>query len=482
MTQYEPVIGLEVHAELETHSKMFCGCAVVDSTTAPANTVVCPICLGMPGMLPVINKRAVEMSIKVGLALNCTIQSRNVFARKSYFYPDLPKGYQISQYELPLATNGWIDIDLPDGSTKRIGVRRAHLEEDTGKLTHIGNSSLVDYNRSGVPLLEIVSEPDIRTPEEAEAYARKLRSILQYLGVNSGDMSKGILRFEANISVRPEGTSEFRNRTEVKNLNSIRSMQRASAYEIERQSKVYDQGGKVTQATLGWDDAHQVTIVQREKENAHDYRYFPEPDLLPLALPQNWIDEIRATLPELPDAKRDRLMKLGLGRVEASILVAEQIVADYYERVLAAGADAKKASNWIINEVFARMNKAGLDPELIGETKVTPEALTTLIKLVDAGTINNNAAKRVLEAVYDEGGDPVEWVKKLGLEQTRDTSAVESVVDAVIIANPNEVTRFCAGEEKVVKFLMGLVMREGKGKFPADLVQQVLTDKLKAKC
>jgi aspartyl-tRNA(Asn)/glutamyl-tRNA(Gln) amidotransferase subunit B len=259
-------------------------------------------------------------------------------------------------------------------------------------------------------------------------------------------------------------------------------MQRASAYEIERQGKVYDQGGTVVQATLGWDDARQATVVQREKENAHDYRYFPEPDLLPLALPMDWVEEIRATLPELPDVKRDRLMKLGLGRVEASIMVAEQVVADYYERVLAAGADAKKASNWIINEVFARMNKAGLDPELIGETKVTPEALTSLIKLVDAGTINNNAAKKVLDAVYENGGDPSEWVKKLGLEQTRDTGAVESVVEAVIAANPGEATRFCAGEEKVVKFLMGLVMREGKGKFPADLVQQVLTDKLKARC
>src|SRR5689334_4764654 len=276
-TTYEPVIGLEVHAELETHSKMFCGCAVVDSTTAPANTVVCPVCLGMPGVLPVINKRAVEFAIRVGLALNCEIAPKNQFARKSYFYPDLPKGYQISQYDLPIAINGWLEVDLPDGTTKRIRVRRAHLEEDTGKLTHVGNSSLVDFNRSGVPLLEIVSEPDIRTPEEAEAYSRKLRAILQYLDVNSGDMSKGVLRFEANVSVRPAGSDEFRNRTEVKNLNSIRSMQRASAYEIERQTKVYKQGGSVTQATLGWDEARQATTVQREKENAHDYRYFPEP-------------------------------------------------------------------------------------------------------------------------------------------------------------------------------------------------------------
>jgi aspartyl-tRNA(Asn)/glutamyl-tRNA(Gln) amidotransferase subunit B len=481
-TTYEGVIGLEVHAELETESTMFCGCAVVDSTTAEANTVVCPICLGMPGVLPVINRRAVEFAIKVGLALNCEIAATNRFARKSYFYADLPKGYQISQYELPLAINGYLEIDLPDGSTKRIGIRRAHLEEDTGKLTHVGDSSLVDFNRSGVPLLEIVSEPDIRTAEEAEAYARKLRAILQYLGVNSGDMSKGVLRFEANVSVRPYGSDEFRTRTEVKNLNSIRSMQRASAYEIERQGKVYDKGGTVNQATLGWDELRQVTVVQREKESAHDYRYFPEPDLPPLVITREWVEEIRRKLPELPDAKRDRLIKLGLSRYDASVLVAERAVADYFEAVLAAGADPKKAANWIVNELFARMNKAGLDASEIGSVKVTPGALAALIKLVDAGTINNNAAKTALDSLYAEGGDPMDWVKKLGLEQTRDTSAIEVIVDSILSANAAEVTRYCAGEEKVLKFLTGQVMREGKGKFPADLVQQVLASKLANWC
>jgi aspartyl-tRNA(Asn)/glutamyl-tRNA(Gln) amidotransferase subunit B len=481
-TAYEAVIGLEVHAELETHSKMFCGCAVVDSTTAAPNSVVCPICLGMPGVLPVINKSAVEMAIMVGLALNCEIAPRNQFARKSYFYPDLPKGYQISQYELPLALNGWLEIDLPDGSAKRIGIRRAHLEEDTGKLTHVGSSSLVDFNRSGVPLLEIVSEPDLHSPEEAEAYARKLRSILQYLGVNSGDMSKGVLRFEANISVRPQGSDELRTRTEVKNLNSIRSMQRASAYEIERQIKVYEQGGSVTQATLGWDEARQATVVQREKESAHDYRYFPEPDLLPLAISREWVAELTDKLPELPNAKRSRLMALGLSRYDASVLVADQPTAEYFERVLKAGAEAKKAANWIINELFARMNKAGQSAEQIVETRVTPEALAELIKLVDAGTINNNAAKKVLDAIFAEGGQPTEWVHKLGLEQTRDTSAVEGVVETVLTANAAEVARYCAGEEKVLKFLTGQVMREGKGKFPADLVNELLLARIKARC
>src|SRR5262249_29298954 len=481
-TTYEPVIGLEVHAELETNSKMFCGCAVVDSTTAPANTVVCPVCLGMPGVLPVINQRAVEFAIRVGLALHCEIAPKNQFARKSYFYPDLPKGYQISQYELPLAINGWLEIDLPDGSTKRVGIRRVHLEEDTGKLTHVGTSSLVDFNRSGVPLLEIVSEPDIRSPEEAEAYARKLRSILQYLGVNRGDMSKGVLRFEANVSVRPLGANEFRTRTEIKNLNSIRSMQRASAHEIERQGNVYNQGGTVNQATLGWDEARQVTVVQREKESAHDYRYFPEPDLLPLAISREWVEEIRKKLPELPDAKRDRLMKLGLTRYDASVLVAEQAVANYFEKTLAAGADPKKAANWIINELFARMNKANLEAEHIGSGKVSPAALANLIKLVDSGTINHNAAKRVLDSVFAEGGTPEDWVEKLDLKQKRDTGEIEKVVEAILTANAADVARFCAGEEKVQKFLTGQVMREGKGKFPADLVQQVLNDKLKAHC
>jgi aspartyl-tRNA(Asn)/glutamyl-tRNA(Gln) amidotransferase subunit B len=409
----------------------------------------------------------------------------SVFARKSYFYPDLPKGYQISQYELPLARNGWIDVDLPDGTTKRIRIRRAHLEEDTGKLLHIGTSSLVDFNRAGVPLLEIVTEPDIHSADEAEAYGRKLRAILQYLGVNSGDMSKGVLRMEPNISVRPVGSSELRTRTEVKNLNSIRSLQRASAYEIERQIKLYEGGKHVTQATLGWDEARQQVVIQREKESAHDYRYFPEPDLPPLAVSREWVDEIQAGLPELPDAKRDRLIGLGLSRYDASVLVAERAVADYFEAALKAGAEPKKAANWIINELFARMNKISLSAETINhaeQQKVTPTALAELIQLVDGGTINNNAAKKVLDSLFAEGGDPAAWVKELGLEQTQDTGAIEAVIAAILAANPGEIQRYCAGEEKIYKFLLGQVMREGKGKFPAEMVNQMLTDKLKANC
>ncbi len=481
MTTYEPVIGLEVHAELETHSKMFCGCAVVDSTTAAPNSVVCPICLGMPGMLPVINKQAVEFAIMVGLALNCQIEPINQFARKSYFYPDLPKGYQTSQYGLPIARNGWIDIDLPDGKTKRIRVRRAHLEEDTGKSTHVGSTSLMDFNRSGVPLLEIVSEPDIQTPEEAEAYARKLRAILQYLGVNSGDMSKGVLRFEANISVRPVGSSELRTRTEVKNLNSIRSMTRASEHEITRQSKVYTVGGTVQQATLGWDELRQATVVQRVKENEDDYRYFPEPDLPILEISREWVDQIRAKLPELPDAKRDRLMAAGLSRYDASVLVAESAISHYFEATVASGADGKKVANWVINEIFRLMNKAGLEREAINQIKVSPNALASLIKLVDAGIITNNAAKTVLETLFAEGGDPAEIVKTQGLAQVSDEAPIREKVLSVLNASPKEVQRFLNGEEKVAKLLMGTVMREvGKGANP-QVVQKVLNDELVAR-
>lgn len=481
LATYEPVIGLEVHAELETHSKMFCGCAVVDSTTAPVNTVVCPICLGMPGMLPVINKQAIEFAIMVGLALHCEIALFNQFARKSYFYPDLPKGYQISQYGLPLARNGWIDIDLPNGQTKRIGVRRAHLEEDTGKSTHVGAASLMDFNRSGVPLLEIVSEPDIRSPEEAEAYARKLRAILQYLGVNSGDMSKGVLRFEANVSVRPVGSNELRTRTEVKNLNSIRSMTRASEFEISRHSKTYDQGGTIKQATMGWDEVRQATVVQRIKENEDDYRYFPEPDLPIVEISREWVAQVRAKLPELPDAKRDRLMASGLSRYDASVLVAESAISSYFEAVVAAGAEPKKVANWVINEIFRLMNKAGLERELINLIKVTPNALASLIKLVDTGAITNNAAKSVLETLFTEGGDPAEIVKTRGLAQVSDENPIREKVLSVLDASPKEVQRFLNGEEKVAKLLMGSVMREvGKVANP-QVVQKVLNEELLAR-
>ncbi|GAB4572690.1 MAG: Asp-tRNA(Asn)/Glu-tRNA(Gln) amidotransferase subunit GatB [Anaerolineae bacterium] len=483
MTQYEPVIGLEVHAEMLTASKMFCGCAVVDSTQAPPNTVTCPVCLGMPGVLPVINRQAVEMALRVGLALGCEIPEFNQFARKNYFYPDLPKGYQISQYEYPIAINGHLDIDLPDGATKRIGITRAHMEEDTGKLTHVGDGkSLVDLNRAGVPLLEIVSEPDIRSAAEAEAYARKLRAILQYLGVNHGDMSRGVLRFEANVSVRPVGSEELRTRTEIKNLNSIRSMVRAIEKEVERQIALWESGEGVKQATLGWDENAGRIIIQRVKESASDYRYFPEPDLPVIIMTQEQVEAARASLPELPDARRDRFVAaLGLSRADAEVIVAERAVADYYEAALAAGADPKQAANFLLGEIFRLMNADSLDRGQIGSIRVTPEALARLLRLVNAGTINLNTAKKVLNVLYAEGGDPAQIVESRGLAQVTDEAPIRAAIDRVLDAHPDEVAAYLAGQEKLAKFLMGQVMRELRGKGQPQLVQALLDEALAAR-
>ncbi len=482
MPAYEPVIGLEVHAELETVSKMFCACAVVDSTSATPNTVVCPVCLGMPGVLPVINAQAVEFGLRVGLALNCTIPEFNQFDRKSYFYPDLPKGYQISQYQYPLAVNGWLEIDLPDGSTKRIRIRRAHLEEDTGKLTHVNAHSLVDLNRAGVPLLEIVTEADLHSAEEVEAYARKLRAILRYLGVNSGDMSKGVLRMEPNISVRPVGSDELRTRTEVKNLNSIRSLARSTGFEIERQIQVYETGGQVRQATMGWDEARQVTVLQRVKESADDYRYFPEPDLPILEISREWVEEVRAILPELPDAKRDRFIRaFGLSPYDASVLVSDQAVADYFEEAFKAGGDPKQLANYIIGEIFRQMNDEGRDRETIRSIKLTPHALADLVTLVQNGTINHNTAKQLLVTLYTEGGDPKTLVQEKGLAQVSDESVLVEAVAAVLDEHPDEVARYLGGEEKVVKFLMGMVMRSLKGRGDAQAVQRLLSEQLETR-
>jgi aspartyl-tRNA(Asn)/glutamyl-tRNA(Gln) amidotransferase subunit B len=482
-TEYEPIIGLEVHAELLTESKMFCACAVVDLTSADPNTAVCTVCLGLPGVLPTVNRRAIEYGIMVGLALNCEIPPINKFDRKSYFYPDLPKGYQISQYDHPLAINGYIDIDLSDGSTKRIKIRRAHLEEDTGKSTHMDDgTTLVDLNRAGVPLLEIVTEPDIRSAEEAEAYARKLRSILQYLGVNTGDMSKGVLRLESNISVRPVGSTEFRTRTEVKNLNSIRSLSRATDYEIERQIKVWESGDQVLQQTMGWDENRQRTTAQRSKESAHDYRYFPEPDLPNVEISSEWVDEIRARMPELPDAKQKRFEEaFGLSHYNANVLVADRPVADFFEAAVAEGGDPKTVANWILGEIFRLMNKDGLEREAIHQTQVTANRLVALMKLVDQGTINLSTAKKVLETIYAEGGEPEAIVKAGGLAQESDTGKLKEAVIAVLEANQDAIDRYLGGEEKVLGFLTGQVMRNLGGKAPAQTIQQLLTEQIKSR-
>jgi aspartyl-tRNA(Asn)/glutamyl-tRNA(Gln) amidotransferase subunit B len=477
MTKYEPVIGLEVHAEMLTESKMFCACPVVDSTAAEPNTTVCEVCSAQPGVLPVINRKAVDYAIMVGLALNCTINDFSQFARKLYFYPDLPKAYQISQYEYPLASSGYLDIEN-DGAVKRISIRRAHLEEDTGKSFHVGHHSLIDLNRAGVPLLEIVSEPDFRTVEEVDAYARRLRAILVYLGVNHGDMSKGVLRFEANVSVRPIGTDELNTRTEIKNLNSIRSLARASRYEIERQIKLVESGGKVIQQTMGFNEDTGQTVTQRIKEEADDYRYFPEPDLPPVYVSREWVEEIRATLPELPDAKHERFIReLALPAETAGVLVADKAVADYYESALSAGGEAKSVANWLTGEVFRLMNLAAVE---IGDVKVTPTDLVGLIKIVEAKTITSSTAKEVLAEMFETGKSAQAIVGAKGLAQISDTGALEAVVARIVESSPNEVATYLGGKESLIGWFVGQAMRETKGQGNAQILGDLFKARLEA--
>jgi aspartyl-tRNA(Asn)/glutamyl-tRNA(Gln) amidotransferase subunit B len=481
MSDWKPIIGLEIHAELLTHSKMFSACPVVDSVTAPPNSAVDPVSLGLPGTLPVINREAVEMAMMVGLALNCAIPPINQFARKSYFYPDLPKGYQISQYDRPLAVGGALHIDLPDGTTQTIRVRRAHLEEDTGKSIHIDGYSLIDYNRAGVPLLEIVTEPDIHSADAAEAFARKLRAILQYLGVNDGDMSKGVMRIEPNISVMHKDDTGYRTRTEVKNLNSIRSLYRAIEYETARQIKAWESGEGVRQATMGWDEARQRTVVQRYKESADEYRYFPEPDLPVLEVSREWVEQVRARLPELPDAKRDRFISsFGLSRYDAAVLTAEKAVAAYYEGVIAGGANPKSAANWIIGSLFSLMNRDGVERERAAE-KIAPEKLAALVKLVDDGTINKATGVTVLSDMWETGGAPSEIVAAKGLGQISDTSAIDAAITKVLNDNAKLVEDYLGGKDKVFGPLMGKIMAELGGRGNPALVKDALTRALHAR-
>jgi aspartyl-tRNA(Asn)/glutamyl-tRNA(Gln) amidotransferase subunit B len=478
MTEYESVIGLEVHAELVTRSKMFCGCRVVDSVEAPPNSAVCPVCLGMPGMLPVINKRAIEYAMRVALALHCTVQRHNVFARKNYFYPDLPKAYQISQYELPLATNGYLDIEPEPEQIKRIGITRVHMEEDTGKLTHLedGRESLVDFNRSGVPLLEIVSEPDMGSIKEARAFAMKVRQILRYLEVNSGDMEKGVIRFEANVSIKPPGQIELGTRTEIKNLNSFRAMTDSIAYEIQRQSAVLDAGDKVFQDTMGWSESRRKTFSQRGKEEAQDYRYFPDPDLPPLSIEESWIEEIRVQLPELPDSKVDRYTrKMGLSGYEAGVLTEDRPVAEWFDKAVAGGGEAKTLSNWLINVLFGLMNEHKID---IDEIKVTPEGLVSLIALVDDGIINNNTAKDVLSEMFQTGQSASEIVDREGLAQVSDEAEIAAVIAGLLEDNPEQVAAYVGGKESLRGWFVGQVMRATKGKANPGIVNKVLSIEL----
>ncbi|MBN8657166.1 MAG: Asp-tRNA(Asn)/Glu-tRNA(Gln) amidotransferase subunit GatB [Anaerolineae bacterium] len=469
---YEPVIGLEIHGELLTNSKMFCSCSADYGSAPEPNTNICPVCTGLPGAMPVVNKKATELAALVGLALNCSINKHNTFARKNYYYPDLPKGYQISQYELPIAEKGLLEVN--DGENQpNVRVRRVHIEEDTAKLAHEKNYALVDFNRAGVPLLEIVSEPDIRTVEAALDYATKVRAILRYLGVNSGDMEKGVLRFEANISVRPVGSDEFRTRTEIKNLNSFRALVRASQYEIERQIKIYEEGGTVVQETLGWDDVRGVTTSQRSKEEAHDYRYFPEPDLPPLQLSDSWIADIKSRLPELPEAKTSRFISdFGLTLSEARFLTSERTLANYFESVVAnSKSPAKTIHSWIAGEFMRYLNDSSLS---IDDVTLAPETLAKLIDMVTDKTIGASAGKTVLTELFKNGGDPAQIVKEKNLLQMTDMNAIQEIVTKILNDNPKEVDEYNAGKETLFQWFMGQVARATKGKADPNVAKELM--------
>lgn len=481
VSEFEAVIGLEVHAELETKSKMFCACPVVDHNLAEPNTAVCPVCSGMPGVLPVVNQRAVEYALRVALALECEIAPVSIFARKNYFYPDLPKGYQISQYEQPLAVNGRLIILTSQGE-RHIHVRRVHLEEDTGKLTHVEGDeerySLIDLNRAGIPLLEIVSEPELHSAEEVRAYAVALRSLLLYLGVNTGDMQKGVLRIEPNVSVRPTGSKEFGTRTEIKNLNSFRALENSVGYEIQRQIKLNSQGKQIVQETMGWDETVGETIPQRSKEEAHDYRYFPEPDLPPLIIEPDWIEQVRASLPELPLVKLLRFQEqYGLSAGDAGMLTANPAVADYFESTAnaATGLTAKSAANWITVEIFAFMNQAGVGIENI---EVEPQQLAALIQMVNNGEINQNTAKTVLAEMLQTGEAAESIVEKRDLRQISDSGHITELVKLVLEENPEQVATYLKGKQGLSGWFFGQVMRATKGKANPQVVKKELEHQL----
>ncbi len=476
--QFGTVIGLEVHTELKTASKIFCGCTT--EFGGEQNTHVCPVCLGLPGVLPVLNEKVLEFAIRTGLALNCTISPYSKFDRKNYYYPDLPKNFQTSQYDLPICENGYLDIEV-GGETKRIGITRVHMEEDAGKLVHAGTISnseyaLVDYNRTGVPLLEIVSEPDIRTPEEAKAYLEKIKSILSYIDVSDCKMEEGSLRCDANISLRPIGQEQFGTKAEIKNVNSFKAVQRALEYEVERQTEVLEEGGRIIQETRTWDDSRGVTLSMRNKEQAQDYRYFPEPDLVPIVVDASWVESIRQALPELPEARKQRIMKdHGLSAYDAEVITAARPMADYYDALVAAGAEAKAAANWLMGEVSKHLNACSLD---IRSCPVPPASLAEMIALIDKGTISGKIAKTVFESMWNEGKTATVIIKEQGLVQMSDEGELGGIVEAVIAAHPQSVADFKAGKEKAIGFLVGQIMRQTKGRANPELVNRILKEKL----
>lgn len=470
-TKYEAVIGLEVHAQLLTDSKIFCSCSTKFGNDPNSNT--CPVCLGHPGVLPVLNKKVVEYTVLMGLATDCRINEHSIFARKNYFYPDLPKGYQISQYEEPICEHGFIDVNPKDGSSKKIGITRIHMEEDAGKSIHDQSSStLVDVNRCGVPLMEIVSEPNIRTAEEAYLYLSKIKQIVQYLGICDGNMEEGSLRCDANISVRLKGESEFGVKTEIKNMNSFRNVERAIEFEINRQIELIEDGERVIQQTLLWNADANEAYPMRSKEEAHDYRYFPDPDLLPVLVDEKWKTEIAKTLPELPDVKLKRFVsEYSLSVYDSEILTQTKSLADYYENIISFTDDYKTASNWLISEVLAIVNDKKIG---ISDFTITPVNLGKLINLIKDGTISGKIAKEVFTIMLENNSDPEVIVKEKNLVQISDTSEIEAIIQKIIDANSGQVEEYRSGKEKVFGFFVGQVMKESKGKANPKLVNEIL--------
>ena len=472
--RYEPVIGLEVHAQLLTKTKIFCGCSTRFGD--PPNSNVCPVCLGLPGTLPVLNKRAVEMGIRAALALNCTVHDHSRFARKNYFYPDLPKGYQISQYELPLATGGWVEIEH-DGKTKHVGITRLHLEEDAGKSLHDGfpysdEKTYVDFNRCGTPLSEIVSEPDMRSPDEAYAYLTTLRQILLYTGVSDCNMEEGSLRCDANVSVRPRGANEFGIKVEVKNLNSFRYLAKALEFEIERHVGILESGGRISQETRLWNQAAGRTDPMRSKEKAHDYRYFPEPDLLPVHIGDQWRESVRSSLPELPAAKRARFVSdFAVTRYDAEVLTDTQSLASYFESVVKAGVPGKAAANWMQTELLRRLNDSGRE---ITASPVSPAALAELVALVESGKITAAVGKKVFATMFETARSAAEIVAAEGLGAQVGDDAIEQAAREIISKNPDNVAKFKSGNEGVFKFFVGQVMKATRGQANPQAVNDIV--------
>ncbi|WP_432822859.1 Asp-tRNA(Asn)/Glu-tRNA(Gln) amidotransferase subunit GatB [Trichloromonas sp.] len=474
-TKYEVVIGLEVHVQLTTATKIFCGCSTRFGN-AP-NSQTCPVCLGLPGALPVLNREVVEMAIRTGLATNCAIAPRSIFARKNYFYPDLPKGYQISQFELPVCEHGHLNIETEQGE-KRIGITRIHMEEDAGKLLHsdLGEGSLVDLNRACTPLLEVVSEPDMRSADEAISYLKKLHQIVVYLGVCDGNLEEGSFRCDANVSIRPWGQKEFGTRAELKNINSFRFIKQAIEYEVERQAEVIEDGGKVVQETRLFDANTGLTRSMRGKEEAHDYRYFPDPDQVPLVISPEWIERVRQDLPELPEAKFERFVReYGIPRYDAEVLTADQAMAGYFDACVKLHGDGKTCSNWVMGEVQRRLNDEGIS---IVASPVSPELLVGMLKRIDDNTISGKIAKTVFDEMWKSGKTADTIIEEQGLKQVTDTGAIESIIDEIIAANPGQVEEYRGGKEKVFGFFVGQVMKASKGKASPAAVNELLKVKL----